>query len=189
MKRHLASTFAVVATLAVAAPAWASELPKITPRTDKPTRRVIVAETPSSIGTPSAPGGTHRMILIDDVDKEAQRKAAQPQGAEPNVVRRIELAPLRRADLGFVGRYAVTASGQCTVLADTMTGETWLLCPAANGNPAHAAWLPIQRIDSREEALEWVSRQQRLKETPGARTKDPPVGAPPRTPSASANDR
>ena len=174
MKKHVTFAVATAALLAAVA-AWAAEQPRSTPRADKPAGRVAVDERPRPTGLPSLPdaGDTHRLILIDDVDKEAQRKAAQrearrkaaeQEAGKPKAVRRVEGRPVRRLDIGQVGRYAVAASEECMILVDTTTGKTWLLCPSASGNPAEAAWLPIQRIDHTEEALRWMNRQKVMKD-------------------------
>ena len=58
------------------------------------------------------------------------------------------------------GRFAVASSGEATVLVDTAAGKTWLLVRPAGGKPLDAAWLPIRRIDDRDEAAKWMAVQE-----------------------------
>ncbi|MHC4400007.1 MAG: hypothetical protein ACYTG0_10030 [Planctomycetota bacterium] len=110
---------------------------------------------------------TDRMILIDDVDRDAQRKA----GAK-RPVKRIQPGPAARAvkplavkriDAGPVGRYLVSASDGHTILLDTVTGKTWLLLMSPGRRHALPAWAPIDRIDDREEAIRWMRQQEEMR--------------------------
>ena len=100
-------------------------------------------------------------FLIDDVDpRRVQIRRIDPDdGRTPSNVRAVK--PIQR---GPVGRYAVAEGDDCTLLVDTMTGNTWILCPAASGHPGDAAWLPIRRIDDPDEASRWRNRQKEQKE-------------------------
>ena len=100
-------------------------------------------------------------FLIDDVDpRRVQIQIIdRDDGQTPPKVRAIK--PLER---GPVGRYAVEERDDCTLLVDTMTGKTWILCPAPSGHPADAVWLPIRRIDDKDEASLWKDHQEELKE-------------------------
>ncbi|MFH1921369.1 MAG: hypothetical protein ABIP48_16010 [Planctomycetota bacterium] len=99
--------------------------------------------------------GRHRLILIDDVDREAQRRAAEERAARQRAVGQLDSGP--------VGRYAVAASDKCTVLVDTMTGQTWMLSSSATARPSDAVWLPIKRIDDEDRASQWRAYQEELR--------------------------
>jgi hypothetical protein len=53
-----------------------------------------------------------------------------------------------------------------------VTGKTWLLCPAADGSPAGAVWLPTRRIDDPQEASQWILQQQEKKQKASDTTKN-----------------
>ena len=57
-----------------------------------------------------------------------------------------------------VSTYSVTSAGSTSVLVNSRTGRTWLLHPPAS-RTAEAAWLPIQRIDTAEEAAKWKAAE------------------------------
>ena len=110
-------------------------------------------------------------FLIDDVDPS--RRVPVPQTESRDQPRPPKVRAVRALERGPVGRYAVAASEELMVLVDTTTGSTWVLCPAASGCPADAVWLPIRRIDDKDEAALWKAHQEELnkKATKGAERK------------------
>jgi hypothetical protein len=72
------------------------------------------------------------------------------------------LVAVRSADAQRPGgnarpQFSVVASGENVILIDQREGRTWLLAHSpAGGTPA---WVPIQRIDSPEEAQHWREEQ------------------------------
>jgi hypothetical protein len=162
MKKRFTLTAAVTMLLTATA-VWAFAQRGDAPPPDERPSRPRINRGPGAAPPLPDRHDINRMTLIDDVDRDAQRDGAAKEARKPNIVRRIELAPIRRTDLGPAGRYAVAASQQCTVLLDTMTGKTWLLCSPADGNPAGAVWLPTRRIDDPKEACQWVLEQQEQK--------------------------
>jgi hypothetical protein len=162
MKKHLTLTAAITMLMAFTA-VWAFAQRGHGPWPEDRPGRPRIDRGPRAVPPLSDRQAIDRMTLIDDVDRDAQRKFAAKEAQKPNIVRRIELGPIRRTDLGPAGRYAVAASEQCTVLLDTVTGKTWLLCPPADGNPAGAVWIPTRRIDDPQEACRWVLEQEEQK--------------------------
>ncbi len=101
------------------------------------------------------------VFLIDDVDPA--RRIPVPQDEDEGQPRPAKVRAVRAVERGPVGRYAVAASEECMVLVDTTTGSTWMLCPAASGHAADAVWLPIRRIDDKDEAALWKAHEEELK--------------------------
>ena len=135
-----------------------------------PARRVPVRQTeddgqarPARVrAVPPIEGGP--VYLIDDVDPARRVPVPQAGGEpQPRPAKVRAIPPIVRVP---AGRYAVAASEECMVLLDTTTGGTWILCPAASGHPADAVWLPIRRIDDKDEAALWKTHQQELKKKP-----------------------
>jgi hypothetical protein len=143
MKKHLVA-FVVFATLCVAVAAWALGQA----RRDGSRLKGLTAPR-------------HETYLIDDVDpRRVQIEIIDRGDAEkPPKVRAVK--PIER---GPVGRYAVEEADELTLLVDTTTGSTWVLCLAASGHPSDAVWLPIRRIDDKHEASLWRDHQEELKE-------------------------
>jgi hypothetical protein len=119
----------------------------------------------------AAPSRPTRPYLIDDVDPARRIPVRQtgsedrPRPAPVRAVRPVEREP--------VDRYSVATREDLMVLLDTTTGSTWVLSPAASGHPADAVWLPIRRIDDKDEAGLWKAHQDELrrKETNRAQRK------------------
>ncbi|HUT95179.1 MAG TPA: hypothetical protein VMY37_37345 [Thermoguttaceae bacterium] len=99
-------------------------------------------------------------FLIDDVDPRRVQIEIIDRDDEHRTPKVRAVKPIER---GPVGRYAVEEADGCTLLVDTMTGKTWALCPATSGRPADAVWLPIRRIDDKDEASLWRDHQEDLK--------------------------
>ena len=57
--------------------------------------------------------------------------------------------------------YHVAPAGDSAVLVGARSGRTWVLTRSAEGGHA---WLPTERIDSKEAALEWRDRQRLIAE-------------------------
>lgn len=56
------------------------------------------------------------------------------------------------------GRYAVSLSGDSSILLDTVSGDTWEL--ARGGRPAQPVWLKItRRFDSERQVDKWYAIQ------------------------------
>lgn len=118
-------------------------------------------------------------VLIDDVDREAQKKAPTRQRppriherGRAHAVKEVDSgtnrltliddvdrdaqkrAAMQRAlkamDRGPVGRYAVSACDKRALLVDTVTGKTWILCPSGTARPSGVVWMPVERIDDAE---------------------------------------
>ena len=68
--------------------------------------------------------------------------------------------PLQATQTSTVGRYAVSASDEATVLVDTTNGETWLLHCSTAGVAPDACWARITRFDDRSDSLNWLLRKQ-----------------------------
>jgi hypothetical protein len=101
------------------------------------------------------------VYLIDDVDPARRVPVRQTEGeGQTRPGRGRALPPIER---GPAARYAVAASEKSMVLVDATTGSTWILCPARSGHPADAVWLPIRRIDDKDEAALWKAHQEELK--------------------------
>jgi hypothetical protein len=66
------------------------------------------------------------------------------------------------------GQFVVSPAGQSAVLLDTKSGKTWVLTRSVEGQ---SVWLPARRIDSEEEAREWLDREKKLKEILGEKQK------------------
>jgi hypothetical protein len=58
------------------------------------------------------------------------------------------------------GPYAVSAGEEFAVLLETRTGRSWVLNQSVTGD---AVWLPIQRIESDDEARAWKEREAQRK--------------------------
>lgn len=58
------------------------------------------------------------------------------------------------------GRFMVSPAGKSAVLLETTTGKTWLLAESADGD---AVWLPLERLNSRDQFLEWRERELKRK--------------------------
>jgi hypothetical protein len=161
--RKLVTSLAVVFVFLVAVAAWAFGQRGNSARDNKPPGPPYIKRPLERQSNPviERPHHIDRLFLIDDVDKEAQREAARERAAQHRAARQ---AALKQTEAGPVGRYALSSSEKCSLLVDTVTGKTWLLCPSAGGRPCDAAWLPIERIDDRERALRWIAEQEVLKE-------------------------
>ena len=142
MKKHLMA-IVLFATLCVAVATWAFGQ---------------VRRDGSRLKGLAAP--RHETYLIDDVDpRRVQIEIIDREDEhKPPKVRAVK--PIER---GPVGRYAVEEADDWTLLVDTMTGKTWALCLAASGCPADAVWLPIRRIDDKDEASLWRDHQEELR--------------------------
>jgi hypothetical protein len=164
MKKHLVA-FVILATLcvAVAASPFAQE------RTPGDRSRALpgpqrTEERQSQLNRRRRPAllpAAQRTYLIDDADlRRVQIETIDRDDAEkPPKVRALK--PIER---GPVGRYAVEQADALTLLVDTVTGSTWVLCLAASGRPSDAVWLPMRRIDDKDEASLWKDHQEELKE-------------------------
>jgi hypothetical protein len=54
--------------------------------------------------------------------------------------------------------FAVSSVGDSAVLIDTQTGQSWLLQhPVSEYMPS--VWIPMKRLDSKEEVLRWRAEQ------------------------------
>ena len=73
----------------------------------------------------------------------AQQAQPQPKPAEP-------------------ARYAVSPAGNTAIMVDTATGKTWFLHPHPGEDDMNVIWLPIERIDSAEQAKEWIAERNAL---------------------------
>ena len=142
MKKHLMA-IVVFATLCVAVATWAFG-------------QAGWRHDPSR----GRPGQRPNTFLIDDVDPRQVQIEIIDRDDEHKPPRVRAVKPIER---GPVGRYAVEEADDWTLLVDTMTGKTWALCPAASGRPADAVWLPIRRIDDKDEASLWKDHQEELK--------------------------
>jgi len=55
-------------------------------------------------------------------------------------------------------RFAVSTMGDSAVLIDTQTGRSWLLeHPESDYMPS--VWIPMKRLDDREDVLRWRAEQ------------------------------
>jgi hypothetical protein len=57
--------------------------------------------------------------------------------------------------------FAVSAGSDRTVLLDAKSGKTWVLHRSVDGD---YVWLPVKRVDSEDEAIEWQAREKKLAE-------------------------
>ena len=57
------------------------------------------------------------------------------------------------------GKYQVSGSGDGAVLLETTTGKTWMLRRFSQGRNV---WVPVQRIDSQEEAQKLMDKERQL---------------------------
>ena len=163
MKKHLAA-FVVLAAVFVAVGTWA-----FGQRVRVPPEGEVVLEGEVLPREEVLPRGKQRRVLpaphesflIDDVDpaRRVPVRQAESEG-QPRPPRVRAIPSIQR---GPVGRYAVAASEERMVLVDTTTGSTWVFCPAASGRPADAVWLPIRRIDDKDEASLWRAHQEEMK--------------------------
>jgi hypothetical protein len=160
MKTRLAACVVLGGAL-VAVAAWALAQPVKAPAAEKgaserKSRPRIIRD---GSRMPSEP------FLIDDVDPARRIPVKQAGGEDESRPPRVRaVSPVLR---GPAGRYTVVVSEEVMVLVDTTVGSTWVLCPAASGNPADAVWLPIRRIDDKDEASLWKAHQRELKEKAG----------------------
>ena len=144
----LAGSLVAVATWALAQPATAASGRKGRPRAGHDGSGVI---TERAMSEP---------FLIDDVDPARRIPVRQAGGEDESRPPRVRAVPTLVR--GPVGRYTAVASEELIVLVDTTTGSTWVLCPPASGHPADAVWLPIRRIDDKDEASLWRAHQEEM---------------------------
>jgi|GEM_PF-4023117 len=72
------------------------------------------------------------------------------------VVMVAELTRPAEAAQGDGPRFTVTAGTNNFVLVDGETGKAWLLVIATKkGREFESAWFPIERLNSREEVMNW----------------------------------
>jgi hypothetical protein len=82
--------------------------------------------------------------------------------------------PDEKKPAGEPGRFTVAPAGNSAVLLDTLTGRTWVLQPAGEGN---AVWIPTRRFDTAKEVFLWQEEEKARKS--GARPNLPsPVVSP-----------
>jgi hypothetical protein len=73
---------------------------------------------------------------------------------------------------GPEGIYAVTASGETSVLINTRTGNSWQLVKSAD-KASSSVWLPIERLDSPNSVAKWrAEEQERAQEVAKQRSRD-----------------
>lgn len=68
--------------------------------------------------------------------------------------------------------FSVSPVGQSAVLVDSQTGRTWLLQrPASDYMPA--VWVPMRRLDDKEEVLRWRAEQAEQRTLPNESVESP----------------